>query len=233
MKVALSLGGSLLTGKNNDPYVKLDPAKYKEYAEVIKRLHMEGHELMVVCGGGKPARYFIDIAKTYGASTDVLDYLGIKSSHINALIFMAALGDIAEQPTVYETPTLGFDKRHKGKVWIGGGHKPGVSTDYRAVQFAEAMDADLIINATDIDGVYTKNPKVHDDAEKLSKLTFSELEKIIVENTNQAPGEYGLFDLAAVKLSKKLGKPVIIIDGRDPEEIFRAVNGTHRGSTIY
>ncbi len=232
MKVALSLGGSLLTGKSKDDYVKLDPAKYKEYAEVIRRLHNDGHELMVVCGGGKPARYFIDIAKTYGASTDVLDYLGIKSSHINALLFMAALGDIAEQPKVYETPSLGFEERQKGKVWIGGGHQPGVSTDYRAVQFAEAMDADLIINATDIDGVYDKNPKVHGDARKLSELSFDQLESIIVENTNQTPGEYGLFDLEAVKLGKKLGKPVVIIDGRDPEEIIRAVNGNHSGSTI-
>ncbi len=232
MKVALSLGGSLLTGKSKDDYVKLDPAKYKKYGEVIRKLHEDGHELIVVCGGGKPARYFIDIAKTYGAPSDVLDYLGIKSSHINALLFMAALGDIAEQPKVYETPSLGFDKRQKGKVWIGGGHEPGVSTDFRAVQFAEAMDADLIINATDIDGVYTKNPMVHDDAEKLSELSFKKLEKIIVENTIQAPGEYGLFDLEAVKLSKKLGKPVVIIDGRDPEEIIRAVNGTHSGSTI-
>ncbi len=232
MKIALSLGGSLLTGKNKDDFIRLDPAKYVEYAETVRKLHEYGHELMVVCGGGKPARYFIDIAKGYGASGEVQDYLGIKSSHINALLFMAALGDVAEQPTVYETPVLGFDKRQKGKVWIGGGHEPGVSTDFRAVQFAEAMDADLIINATDIDGVYTKNPKVHDDAEKLSELSFKELEKIIVENTNQAPGEYGLFDLEAVKLSMRLGKPVIIIDGRDPEEIIRAVNGTHSGSTI-
>jgi len=53
-----------------------------------------------------------------------------------------------------------------------------------------------------------------------------------VENTNQAPGEYGLFDLEAVKLSMILGKPVVIIDGRDPEEITRAVYGTHSGSII-
>ncbi len=232
MKIAISLGGSLLTGKSKDEYVKLDPTKYSEYAEIIKKLHSDGHELMVVCGGGKPARYFIDIAKTYGASREVLDFLGIKSSHINALLFMAALGEIAEQPKVYETPSLGFDKRQEGKVWIGGGHQPGVSTDYRTVQFAEAMDADLIINATDINGVYDKNPKVHKDAKKLDELTFDQLGNIIDENTRQAPGEYGLFDMEAVKLSKKLGKPVIIIDGRDPEEIIRAVHGNHSGSTI-
>ncbi|MFA9496899.1 MAG: UMP kinase, partial [Candidatus Bathyarchaeota archaeon] len=130
MKVAISLGGSLLTGKSSHQYVKLDPTRFTKYADVIKRLHGDGHQLMVVCGGGKPARYFIDIAKTMGASPEVLDYLGIKSSHINALLFMAALGDIAEQPKVYEIPSLGFDKRQEGKVWIGGGHKPGVSTDY-------------------------------------------------------------------------------------------------------
>jgi len=232
MKIAISLGGSLLTGKSKDDYVKLDPARYTRYAEVIRGLYQAGHEMVVVCGGGKPARYFIDIAKQYNAPPDVLDYLGIKSSHVNALLFMAALGDVAEQPTVYETPSLGFADRQPGKVWIGGGHKPGTSTDYRAVQFAEVMSADLIINATDIDGVYDKNPSVHEDAKKLSEITFEELETIIRENTRQAPGEYGLFDLAAVTLSKKLKIPVAIIDGTDPEEIRRAVNGSHSGSTI-
>ena len=232
MKVAISLGGSLLTGKSSDLYVKLDPARFTKYAQIIKGLHGDGHQLMTVCGGGKPARYFIDIAMTMDASREVLDYLGIKSSHINALLFMAALGDVAEQPTVYETPGELFDAREPGKVWIGGGHKPGTSTDYRTVQFAEAMDADLIINATDIDGVYDKNPKTHSDAKKLTELTFETLETIIKENTRQAPGEYGLFDLAAVKLSKEIKIPVIIIDGTDPQEVARAIQGKHSGSTI-
>ena len=232
MKVAISLGGSLLTGKSDDKFVKLDPARFSKYAQVIRGLHEEGHQLMVVCGGGKPARYFIDIAKIIGASPEVLDYLGIKSSHINALLFMAALGNIAEQPTVYETPGERFDGREPGKVWIGGGHKPSTSTDYRTVAFAEAMGADLVINATDIDGVYDKNPKTHPDAKKLPELTFEQLETIIKDNTRQAPGEYGLFDLAAVKKSLETKIPVAIIDGTDPQEITRAVNGSHSGSTV-
>ena len=117
-------------------------------------------------------------------------------------------------------------------MWIGGGHKPGTCTDFLTVQFAEAMDADLIINATDIDGVYDKNPKTHPNAKKLTELTFETLETIIKENTRQAPGEYGLFDLAAVKLSKEIKIPVIIIDGTDPQEVARAIQGKHSGSTI-
>ena len=231
MKIAISLGGSLLTGKNTDPHIMINPENYKRYAETIKKLHAEGHTLMIVCGGGKPARYFIDQAKQLDANRDIQDNLGIKSTHINALLFMAALGPIADQTKIYQR---GSDLRNapKDKVLVGGGYKPGSSTDYRAVIFAKHMQADLIINATDIDGVYTKNPKIHADAEKLPALTCTTLEEIIKQNTRQAPGEYGLFDLKAVRLAKKLDVPIIIIDGTDPNEILRAVEGTHSGSTI-
>ena len=231
MKIAISLGGSLLTGKNKDPSITLNPENYQRYAHVIQRLHKEGHRLMVVCGGGKPARYLIEAAKQLNASRKIQDNLGIKSTHINALLFTAALGKIADQTRIYQRAS---DLRYapEDKVLVGGGYKPGSSTDYRAVLFAGAMQADLIINATDIDGVYTKNPKLHKDAEKLPTLTCLRLEEIIKQNTRQAPGEYGLFDLKGVKLAKKLGIPLIIIDGTDPEEIIRAVKGTHSGSTI-
>jgi uridylate kinase len=231
MKIAISLGGSLLTGKNTDPHIKINPTNYTRYAETIRTLHTEGHTLMVVCGGGKPARYFINAAKKLNATPDIQDQLGVKSTHINALLFMAALGDIADQTRIYQR---GSDLKHapKDKVLIGGGYKPGSSTDYRAVIFARHMQADLVINATDIDGVYTKNPKIHADAEKLPTLTCTTLETIIKQNTRQAPGEYGLFDLKAVRLAKKIDTPIIIIDGTDPKEILRAVNGTHNGSTI-
>ena len=231
MRLAISLGGSLLTGKNTDPNITINPQTYKKYSETITKLHNQGHTLMIVCGGGKPARYFIDQAKKLAATPDIQDNLGIKTTHINALLFMAALGPIADQSRIYQR---GSDLKHapEGKVLVGGGYKPGSSTDYRAVIFAQHMQADLIINATDIDGVYTKNPKLHDDAEKLPTLTCTTLEEIIKQNTRQAPGEYGLFDLKAVRLAKKLDIPIIIIDGTDPDEILRAVKGTHSGSTI-
>lgn len=231
MKIAISLGGSLLTGKNTDPNITINPKTYQKYAETIRTLHNQDHTQMIVCGGGKPARYFINQAKQLDATPDIQDNLGIKSTHINALLFMAALGPIADQSRIYQR---GSDLRHAppNKVLVGGGYKPGSSTDYRAVIFAKYMQADLIINATDIDGVYTKNPKKHADAEKLPTLTCTTLEEIIKQNTRQAPGEYGLFDLKAVRLAKKLDIPIIIIDGTDPEEIVRAVKGTHNGSTI-
>jgi uridylate kinase len=223
LKVSISLGGSLLT-KN------MEASSYRRYADVIKRIWVAGHEVVVTCGGGRPARQFITIAKELEAPRDLQDNLGILSTHVNALLLIAALGDAADPHIHRKADDI---RRHRGdKILVGGGHKPGSSTDYRAAIFAEAIDADLIINATDVAGVYDKNPKTNPDAKKLTTLTYSELERIIKANTRQAPGEYGLFDLKAVKLAARLGTPLVFVDGTDPEEIIRVVSGGHHGTTV-
>ncbi len=223
MKVSISLGGSLLT-KN------MEAASYKRYANVVRRLWEAGHTVVVTCGGGRPARQFISIAKELNATRDIQDNLGILVTHVNAYLLIAALGDAADQHIHRRATEI---KRNLGdRILVGGGHLPGSSTDYRATIFAEAMNADLIINATDVPGVYDKNPKTNPNAKKLDTLTYKELEKIILANTRQTPGDYGLFDLKAVRLAAKLGTPLIFVDGTDPEEIIRAVAGNHHGSTV-
>jgi uridylate kinase len=184
----------------------------------------------VTCGGGRPARQFITIAKDLEATSDIQDGLGILATHVNALLLIAALGDAADPHLHRRASEI---KSHLGdRILVGGGHRPGSSTDYRAAIFAEAIDADLIINATDVPGVYDKNPKTNPDAKKQDTLTYPELEEIIRANTRQVPGEYGLFDLKAVRLAAKLGTPLIFVDGTDPEEIIRAVTGAHHGTTV-
>ena len=223
LKVSISLGGSLLTRT-------MDAASYSQYADVLRRLHDGGHTVVVTCGGGRPARQYISIAKDLNSSRSLQDNLGILATHVNALLLIAALGDAAD-PRVHRRADE--VRRHLGeRILVGGGHKPGSSTDYRAVIFAEAICADLIINATDVPGVYDKNPKTNPDARKLDSLSYAELEIIVKANTRQAPGEYGLFDLKAVGLAGRLGIPLIFVDGTDPEEIIRAVTGGHHGSTV-
>lgn len=223
LKVSISLGGSLLTRT-------MDAASYSQYADVLRRLHEGGHTVVVTCGGGRPARQYISIAKDLNSSRSLQDNLGILATHVNALLLIAALGDAAD-PRVHRRAD--GVRRHLGeRILVGGGHKPGSSTDYRAVIFAEAICADLIINATDVPGIYDKNPKTNPNARKLDSLSYAELELIVKANTRQAPGEYGLFDLKAVGLAGRLGIPLIFVDGTDPEEIIRAVTGGHHGSTV-
>jgi len=224
MKVSISLGGSLLTRKG-------DADTYRGYARVLKGLKERGHQLVVVCGGGRPAREYINLARRLDAPPELQDRLGILATHLNALLLIAALGEDAD-PRVHRR--AGDVKRHlDGRILVGGGHLPGSSTDYRAVLFARAMGADMIVNATDYGGIFDKDPSRHPDARQYLSLTYGELEAIIRSRFKQAPGDYGLFDLKATRLARRLGIPLVFIDGTDPEEIARAVEGGHGGTVVH
>lgn len=224
MKLAISLGGRLLTKEGGvEPYLR--------YAEVVRELRRRGHQMVVVCGGGRIAREYIHKARELGASSNLQDRLGVLATHINALLLIAALGGDAYPKVIRRSDDV---RRHFGeRVLVGGGHLPGSSTDYRTVLFARAMEADLIVNATDYGGVFDKDPSRYPDAKRYESLTFDELEGIIKSRFRQSPGDYGLFDLKATRLAKRLGIPVVFVDGSDPEEIIRAIEGGHRGTLVH
>lgn len=222
MKIVISLGGSLLTKE-------LTANNFRKYADVLLNLKERGHKLVVVCGGGRVCRDYRDVAKELGGSRILLDMMGITATHLNAFTLIAALGDDAYQVTLrtVEEVKENFDD----KILVCGGNEPGCSTDYDAALFAEAVGAKLLINATDIDGVYSSDPKKDPKAKKFSKLTFEGFEEII-SKLPQIPGEYRLFDLHATKLIKKAKIKTVIISGIDPMEIARAVEGRHHGTVV-
>jgi uridylate kinase len=96
---------------------------------------------------------------------------------------------------------------------------------------AEAVEADLFINATDVDGVYTEDPKKVTEAKKLDVIELDELLKISLEGELKA-GSYKLFDLLAVKIVQRSGIKTVIIDGRAPENIERVINGEKIGTMV-
>lgn len=221
MRVSISLGGSLLSGGVN---------AFRGYAEALRKLKERGHNVVVVCGGGRCAREYISQARMLGASEELQDRVGILATHLNALLLIAALGEDADPRVHRKSDDV---RRHlDDRIIVGGGHLPGSSTDYRAVLFAKAIGADLIINATDYSGVFDKDPSRYPDAKKYDRLTYEELELIVRNRFEQRPGDYGLFDLKAVRLAKRLGIPIVFVDGRDPEEIIRAVEGDHSGTVV-
>ena len=226
MKIVISIGGSLLTKE-------LTTGNFKKYADVFLKLKEDGHQLAVVCGGGKVCRDYRDVAKAVTDDADALDLIGIMATHINASTLAAVLGDSGHLVRWGTLKTAIKDvKKHFGeKILVGGGYDVGTSSDYDAAAFAKAVGADMLINASNVDGVYTSDPKKDPNAKKLDKLTHKEFEKIIMQNP-QTPGEYRLFDLPATKLIKKLKLKTVFIDGNDPEEILRAVNGKHNGTVI-
>ncbi|HKZ45097.1 MAG TPA: UMP kinase [archaeon] len=228
MKIVISLGGHLFT-KGLKSTSELTAENFKKYADIVKKLRTDGHKVIVVCGGGKFLRHYMKVAKDMGADKEVRDWIGINFTHVNAMMMIAALGNDAYP---YSLKTVEELKKHfDDKILVFGGNEPGHSTDYDSAIFAEAINADMLINATTVDGVYSADPKKDPKAKKYDKLSFDEFEKIILKNP-QEPGEYRLFDLPGARVVKRSSIKTIIINATDPKEILRVVEGKHRGTVI-
>jgi len=223
MKVVISIGGSLLTKE-------LTHEHFSRYADVIKELSKK-HDIVVVCGGGKPAREFRDIAKN--ASRDERDFIGIMATHMTAATLASVIGTnaylIKWKPLKEALKEL--KKVFGKKIIVGGGYDVGTSTDYDAMILAKVVKADLVINATNVGGVYSDDPKKNPSAKKFDILSYGEFIKII-SKLEQTPGEYRLFDLKGARLLKEIKAKLIIIDGSDAKEIVSAVEGKHNGTVI-
>jgi len=228
MKIVISLGGHLFTKKIRSTS-EITVETYKLYADVLRKLKYDGHKIVAVCGAGKFLRDYLRVAKEMGADKELRDWIGINFTHINALMLIAELGKDAHPLSLRTVEDV--KKHFDDKILVFGGNVPGSSTDYDAALFAEAIKADLLINATTIDGVYSADPKKDPKAKKYDKLNYDDFEKIILKNP-QEPGEYRLFDLPGARVIKRAKIKTIVINGIDPEEIIRAVEGKHKGTVI-
>ncbi|TFG34493.1 UMP kinase [Candidatus Thorarchaeota archaeon] len=225
MRAVLKIGGSLLY----DTEGKVLTGKVRDYATVIKALVKEGHSLVVVVGGGKPARAFITAARELGASESQCDWLGIKLARNNAELLCAALGSIA-YPKIVETLDELEAAILLGKVVLMGGLIPGQSTNAVAAVAAETVHAEMLFNATNVDGVYDRDPKL-DGAKRLERITIDELADILSGSGIKA-GEYKLFDSVAIRVVARSKIPTVIFNGSDPNNLTLVFRGEKVGTHI-
>jgi len=226
MRAVLKLGGSLLYDENGQ--VMID--KVREYAKVVQALLEKGHEFVIVVGGGKPARVFISAARELGASEAQCDWIGIKMARHNAELLCAALGDAAFPKIVETLDELEVAFQH-GKVVLMGGLTPGQSTNAVAALAAESVGADILLNATNVDGVYDQDPK-KSGAKMLKKVDIEELRSILSGSGTRA-GEYKLFDPVAIRVVARSKIKAVIFNGNDPDNLRRLVGkGEEIGSLV-
>lgn len=225
MRAVLKIGGSLLYDSSG----KILAERLKNYARIIADLVREGHRIVVVVGGGRPARDFISAARELGANEVQCDWLGIKMARHNAELLIAALGEAA-YPSVPES----MEELEKavcfGRVVVMGGLTPGQSTNAVAALAAEATRAEKLFNATNVDGVFDKDPK-ETGAKKLDTVDMKDFERILAGSGVRA-GEYKLFDPVAIGVVARSRITTVIFNGTDPENIRRAFKGKTVGSVI-
>ncbi len=225
MRAVLKIGGSLLYDDKGQ--VRID--RLREYAKSIKSLVSDGHSLVVVVGGGKPARIFISAARELGANEAQCDWLGIKLARNNAELLCAALGDHAYPKIIDDYDELEVAIK-LGKVVLLGGMVPGQSTNAVAAASAELIHADMLFNATNVDGVYDRNPE-EKGAKKLDTVDIAQLKSILSSEGTKA-GQYNLFDPVAIGIVERSKIPTVIFNGNNPENLKKAFNKEKIGTQV-
>ena len=223
MRVVLSLGGSILLSE-------FSHNSFSRYAKVLIEIARD-HSLLVVTGGGSIARDYINVARDLGGSEAVSDLIGIEVTRLNARLLILSLGENA-----YPVPPEGYSESAQalltGRIVVMGGVSPGHTTDAVSAILAEYVNADMLINATAVDGVFTSDPNLYSDAEMIQEMTSTELVGMINEIENKA-GAKAAFDLLGAKVIQRCGIPLLVINGTDPQNILRAVKREKVGTRVF
>ncbi len=223
MRMVLRIGGSVVASPINTELIS-------KYADLLKTLNAQKHEIAVVTGGGALAREFIQIARNLGLNMQAQDELAISVSRLFAQLFQEKLGSLASSKIAI-TLDHAAEFLSAGKIVVMGGLKPGITTDAVAALVSERINADILLKGTDQDGIYDKDPRKHADAVKLDHVRFDDLQTVFTETQHKA-GMHQIIDPEAIKVLKRKRVKLIVVNGFKPENILAAVNGEKVGTTV-
>jgi uridylate kinase len=211
----LSVGGSIIIPKQGFNIVFL-----KKFRKLILERVKKGEKFILVIGGGHTCRQYQEAASQVAKlNNDDLDWLGIHSTIFNAN-FVKTLFKGYVYSEVVTNPTK---KIKTGKpVIVASGWKPGCSTDKDAVLLAKTYGATELINLSNIDYVYDKDPNKYSDAKKIEKIRWADFRKNIV-GYKWIPGKNVPFDPIASSLAEKLQMKISILNGNDLKEVKDAL----------
>ena len=219
-RVAIKLSGSIFSEERNQDTIK-------KYAEMLTDISIDVQPI-VIAGGGKIARHYINLARCLGSDEASLDIMGIEVSRLNAKLLIAALGEEAysQVPKNLEEVTIAAES---GKIVIVGGLHPGQSTNATSALIAEKVRAFRFLNATDVDGIYDLDPNINRNAKLLNEITVNECMEILKDGSSMA-GTYDLMDIVALKVIERSKIPTRVLRS-DITNIKDAIIGIHHIGT--
>jgi uridylate kinase len=208
--IVVSLGGSLIVPDTIDTEFLI------AFKQIIDQELARGRRFVIITGGGNTARAYQRAAKTVSALTpEDVDWLGIHATRLNAHLLRTIFYKEAHPIIVTnakEDPLPG-----DARLIIAAGFRPGASTDLRAVELAQRIGAQRLINLSNIDYVYEKDPKQFPDAKPITEMAWAAFRKILPDKWG--PGLNSPFDPVAAREAEKLELEVAIINGNKLDEL--------------
>lgn len=221
--IVISVGGSLICPDN------IDVDFLKRFKEIINKHVKKGKRFILITGGGKTARNYQQAVREVGELNDEeLDWLGIHATRINAHLLRTIFKEFAH-PIINHDPTEKID--FKENILIASGWKPGFSTDYDAVLLAKQVGAKKLVNLSNIDYVYDKDPKEFPDAKPVKEIKWNDFRNMFGEEWS--PGLNAPFDPVASKEAEQIKMTVYILNGKKLENLDNVLEGKEfSGTTI-
>ena len=200
----------------------------KDYASFLVKISKICQPI-VIAGGGNIARHYISHARSSGADESTLDELGIEISRLNAKLLIYALKNKAysHPPTTLQEVKHAVDD---GLIVVTGGLHPGQSTNGTAALIAEKINAEQFLNATDVDGVYDRDPNKYKRAKQFKQIELKNLKNMLVHEDSIAGG-YDLMDIVALKIIERSKIKTRILKA-DTKIIEKAIKGSDVGTKI-
>ena len=227
-RVLLKISGEVLAGPNK---MGIDFDTVRPICEAIKKAHDAGAEIGLVIGGGNFWR-----GRSSGAMDRTrADHIGMLATAMNALAVADSLEEVGldvrvqtaiEMRQVAEPYIRNKAIRHfeKGRIVIFGcgTGSPFFSTDTAASLRAAEINADIMLKATNVDGVYDKDPHKYPDAVQYKTLSHAD----VVEKN------LGVMDSTAAAMCRDNNIPILVFNLEDPENIYRAITGEDIGTLV-
>lgn len=224
--IVLSVGGSVIIPKTG-----FDVEFLRKFRAMILREVSSGKRFILVIGGGATCRQYQQAAKAIRPMTaSDLDWLGIYATIYNAQFVRLLFKELSYSEIV-------VNPRHRVStrkpIIIGAGEKPGASSDIDAVELAHAYGARDVINMSNIQYVYDRDPNLFHDAAQIENIDWQDFRKNIV-GTKWVPGKNVPFDPTASRLAQKYRLTVSVVRGTDLTEVAKAIAGKKfRGTVIH
>ena len=199
--IVIKLSGSLFS-------LDSDPSGIKKIVKTLDGLARNGVKVVAVAGGGKLARDIQKTARTFRADEALLDQFGIDVSRIHAKLLTTVSNKACPDIPTTLDEVLRYSTSHP--IVFSGGLSPGQSTNATAALIAERTKAKLFINTTDVDGVFTSDPRKNKNAKLMKVISTKELLSKVVDDKMSA-GTYDLMDLLSLKIIERSKIHTIVI----------------------